>query len=310
MNLPSLLLFQSDTQKNKYALPFGFTYKNSIAESERIKENGADYGINMLYGAALEDSLAETLPIERISPVCSNADFTITESRELLGENKDEYITYVLTLDEPVTDGEIYLNLQGVPHDDMYSTVKATVDSGAVTLGELYNVASFKDFKWAVMLDNYTLRLRNVKGEPVTVITVVSSMEIEDFEVSVLPHDEFVSRYNELNEFTMKNVTFGNDAVSGEISVPDNRMLVMSMQYNEGWEAYDNGERVSTYPVNDCMTGIMLTAGDHSITLKYTNKYLYMGIALSAAGIIAAVIMLIHEKNQQRKIENDKHSDI
>lgn len=297
--------------KNKYALPFGFTYKNSIAESERIKENGADYGINMLYGAALEDSFAETLPIERISPVCSNADFTITESRELLGENKDEYITYVLTLDEPVTDGEIYLNLQGVPHDDMYSTVKATVDSGAVTLGELYNVASFKDFKWAVMLDNYTLRLRNVKGEPVTVITVVSSMEIEGFEVSVLPHEEFVSRYNELNEYTMKNVTFGNDAVSGEISVPDNRMLVMSMQYNEGWEAYDNGERVSTYPVNDCMTGIMLTAGEHSITLKYTNRYLYIGTVLSAAGIIAAVIMLVLEKKPlQRKMKNDKDSDI
>lgn len=282
--------------KNNYALPFGFTYKNIIRESERAQQNGADYGTSMLYGAAVEDDTARSIPLECISPPTNNAGFSLTKSSKTLGLNDDRYFTYEIELDEVITDSEIYLNLIGVPHDDIYGTFTAQVDSGAVTTAAAYSGIS-SDFKWAVKLDDYTLRIRNVKGEPVSRIAIVSSLDIDDFEISVLSHGEFADRFNELNEFTMKNVSFGADTVSGEITVPDTRILAMSLQYSENWTAYDNSTRVSTYPVNDCMTGILLKEGTHSIELRYKNKYLYMGAVLSAAGLIAAIILLRIERH-------------
>lgn len=276
--------------KNSYALPFGFTYNNIIRESERVQQNGADYGTSMLYGAAVEDEIAQSIPLECISPPTNKAGFSMTKSSKTLGLNDDRYFTYEIELDEVITDSEIYLNLIGVPHDDIYGTFTAQVDSGTVSTATVYSGIS-SDFKWAAKLDDYTIRIGNVKGKPVSRITVVSSLDIDDFEISVLPHEEFLDRFNELNEFTMKNVYLGADTLSGEITVPDTRMLVMSLQYSENWTAYDNGSRVSTYPVNDCMTGILLSQGSHCIELRYENKSLYMGAVLSGVGLIAAFIL-------------------
>lgn len=276
--------------KNKYSLPLGFTYNSVISEEERSKLNGADYSINMMYGAAVENENIGEIQLPEKEPVTMKVGFSEEKSTEKKGEFETITYIYDLTLDTPVEGSEIYLSMYDVPCDDSVGSIKITTDSGIKTNVKIYDFVTYKSYHWSMPLDNYTLKISHLNDTPVNKITVRSSFEIGSMEINVFTNEEFESRFNELNEYTMKNVDMGYDRVTGDISVPDTRMLAMSLQYDENWTAYDNGVKVKTYPVNECMTGIVLSPGEHSIELRYRNKAIPVGFVVSLIGIAVFVI--------------------
>lgn len=277
--------------KNKYSLPFGFTYKNVMNEADKEKLNGADYGINLLYGASVEsDVTAEN--IRTITPYTHELSFNSTESIKIYESSNETYYLYELIPEQPITGSELYLSVFNTPSDDLYSTLKISTDSGITKLGKLYDAVFMGNFNWAVKLDSYSIRIGDIGSEQVNSINIVSSFPIEKMELTVLPHSEFEECFNELNRYTMENVSFGIDTVSGDIYVPEQRVLAMSLQYDKNWTAYDNGKKVDIFPVNECMTGLMLSGGDHSITLRYNNRYFTYGVVISVISVIGCAASL------------------
>ena len=67
-------------------------------------------------------------------------------------------------------------------------------------------------------------------------------------------------------------------------------LLVVSDVYSKGWNAYVDGKRVDILPTNYLFRGIPLTAGEHSVVLRYQPTSLRLGIALSALAILAMLI--------------------
>lgn len=276
--------------KNKYSLPLGFTYKNIISEEERSKLNGADYGINMLYGAVVEKANISDIQLPEKEPVTMQVGFSKEMSVETKGEFNNKTYIYELTPDTPIDGAEIYLSMYDIPYEDNFGSVRIVTDSGIRTNVNIYDYVTYHSYLWSLPLENYTIKVSHLNDTPVNKLTVYSSFEISRMELNVLKNEEFESRFNELNECTMKNVNMDYDRITGDISVPDTRMLAMSLQYDEGWTAYDNGVKVETYPINECMTGIMLSPGEHSIELRYHNKAIPIGFAVSLIGIAVLAV--------------------
>ena len=67
-------------------------------------------------------------------------------------------------------------------------------------------------------------------------------------------------------------------------------MIVFSEIYDQGWQAYVDGERVPLHEVDHVLGGVMVSAGSHEIELRYRTPWLLAGLAIT--GATAAVLIL------------------
>ena len=67
-------------------------------------------------------------------------------------------------------------------------------------------------------------------------------------------------------------------------------MLYTSIPYDKGWSVYVDGQKANTTAIcKGALTGVMVTAGTHQITFKYTPRGFFQGIIIS---IISLLILL------------------
>jgi hypothetical protein len=68
-------------------------------------------------------------------------------------------------------------------------------------------------------------------------------------------------------------------------------MVVLSDAYFPGWLAYVDDKPTPIYEVNLAMRGILVPAGRHYLKFRYRPLPVYLGAALSLAGILGAVLL-------------------
>ena len=94
---------------------------------------------------------------------------------------------------------------------------------------------------------------------------------------------------------------FSDSHFSGTISVQDNGMIFTSVPYDESWNIFIDGEKVSydnIVKIGNAFTGIYTSAGEHTIEFKYTPKGLLIGCAVSAAAILIFILLIIMKKKK------------
>ena len=114
--------------------------------------------------------------------------------------------------------------------------------------------------------------------------------------------DKFIGQINALKEDTLQKVDFhkgensgATNEITGEISLKENKIMLLSIPYTNGWQAYVDGKKTEILKANTMFSAIQVGKGDHKIRLTYNTPGLKIGIVLSAlgcAGFIAFVIIL------------------
>ncbi|MDE6593755.1 MAG: YfhO family protein [Oscillospiraceae bacterium] len=271
--------------KNQYVLPFGFTYDSVIREEDRKKMNGADYGINMMYSAGLED---EYIQNEAAAPVRFEVECTVNEEITKYDELGDiTYTTYTLIPNEELSDGEVYVTVNGIDvYGNKYGNITLTVNGSEDSIiGDFGGSFYGETYKWFTSQDNYTVCYSTVSGE-IKTAEILLSCEFDDICLTVFPIEEYKRQFEKLSEYSLENTVLGTDEITGNITVPDERILCLQLQYDKGWSAYDNGNPTRIFPVNSCMTGLRLSPGEHDIKLVYHVPWLRAGFAVTAATIV------------------------
>lgn len=282
--------------KNRFSLPFGFAYDSSIKESGRQLMNGADYGINLMYSAAVEGKTQ----VNEAEPVSFSVPFSLSSELITYDEQADiTYTRYTLIPETPEA-GEVYLTLRGIDvMKHKYGTVTVIIndDMERAVLGEFGGKNTADTFKWFTYQDSYTFCC-SVCDEPVEKVEVRASCEFDKIELTVFPLDSFKQQFDKLSEYTMQNTVLGSNEITGSITVPDERILCLQLLYTDGWRAYDNGVPAEIIPVNGCMTGLQLSPGEHDIRLEYHVPGLAPGMAVSGVTIviIAAAAVITRKK--------------
>ena len=133
--------------------------------------------------------------------------------------------------------------------------------------------------------------------KPVREITLylprVGSYSLDDMSVVVQPMDEFDGQIDALKEDVLDNVELPTNGVRGTIDASKDELLFLSIPYSDGWSATVDGAEANIICANTAFMGIALSAGRHSIELRYATPGLGLGMTIGAGGLLAAGVLVV-----------------
>lgn len=294
--------------KNDYPLSIGYTYDKYIDTEEYEKLSSIEKQQMQLEavvvdtdnGKSLEkqDTKSVTDKIQYGTVTVKNKDGVVVKS-DRIRSNKE---MSELTLSYEKKKGyEAYLMLDGVTTKKPRIKIKISTDDMEKNI-----VIRNNSLTYALGRDSYLINLGysdTSETEDVTfTIPIEARINYSDVKVCYVPMDDYVSQINERNAESLQNVsTDTNNEVSGEVSVSSDKVMVFSIPYSSGWKAYVDGKETSLFRANTMYMGINLTKGNHKIVLRYNSPGLYLGMIVSALGIIIFIILMIVSKRKKRK---------
>jgi len=79
------------------------------------------------------------------------------------------------------------------------------------------------------------------------------------------------------------------DEMTFRAEAPTGGFMVASEVYEEGWNAYLDGEEVEMYETNGLFRGVVLPPGEHKIEMRYEPVSLTIGLWTSGLFSLAAI---------------------
>ncbi len=131
-------------------------------------------------------------------------------------------------------------------------------------------------------------------GTVITVTSEASNPYSADHTVTFfrLNTEKWNEAYRALSAEGLQVTSFDNTCVEGTISLSEERLLFTTIPQDGGWEAYVDGERVSTVMLADALLGLRLPAGEHTVTFRYHVAGLTGGIVITMLSIAALAMYL------------------
>ena len=151
------------------------------------------------------------------------------------------------------------------------------------------------------------LAIQDVKaGDVIDIRILCKAGESGTANVKVAIMDDALFRlgYEILNNASMKLTSFSNTLVEGTINCPRDGLLYTSIPQNGNWYAEVDGQPQEIVLIGDCMIGLNLTQGAHTLRFVYRNNAFRLGAIITAAsaGIFLLLIAVFcHPKKRQEE---------
>ena len=95
-------------------------------------------------------------------------------------------------------------------------------------------------------------------------------------------------------------LTWATGKTDLSLSCSSDSLLCLQMAYSKGWKARVDGEAVPLIRTDLMFTGLALSAGDHSISLRYTTPGLAVGACMTLAGMVILIIYVCRRKSGRK----------
>ncbi len=93
------------------------------------------------------------------------------------------------------------------------------------------------------------------------------------------------------------NITDYSDGYfEGDITVDEDCVMFTSIPYDSGWDIYVDGVKTEAVKIGDALIGVNLTAGTHTVEMKYHTDGFGIGIVLSLLAVIILVLWYFRRK--------------
>ena len=205
---------------------------------------------------------------------------------------------------------------------------KITIDAVYEKTGEYYlvinNLDSKTDSKWEVESTNVreivnfkssnnpaysnrhdfviNLGYKDNLNDTITIMFPdVGEYTFDSIEVLYLPVDQQVLGLQELKEKGIRSIDFDNNNIETNISLSTPSFMYMSIPFNIGWKAYDNGVETNIVKSNVGYMGIQLPSGNHHIELKYSTPLLKEGLIVSLLGLLGFMCLFVYMNNANKR---------
>lgn len=182
----------------------------------------------------------------------------------------------------------------------LFIKVRGTGEADAVTKKIRFHTPTYKYYEgkhdFLVNL-NYSEKQKN----KITVkLPYVGVYSFKDIKVFCQPMDNYAEQVSALKQDVMKNVNFhqlGNSAatneITGNISLKENKIVLLTVPYSGGWTAYVDGKKANLLRANTMYSALELTKGNHEIKLTYATPGFKIGIILSFIGCAAFIALIV-----------------
>ena len=122
---------------------------------------------------------------------------------------------------------------------------------------------------------------------------------------AVLNNDLFRRGYEILNASTLELTEFSNTFVKGTIDCTRDGLLYVSIPQNGNWKVLVDKDPAKVHLVGDCMIGVELKEGRHTVTFYYENDAFTTGwkVSLACAAVLAALYVYIYKPKMPKHMK-------
>ncbi len=107
--------------------------------------------------------------------------------------------------------------------------------------------------------------------------------------------------YDKLADEGME-VTYVKDGkLDGVVTMKEDGLLFTTIPYDEGWTVKVDGEKVETMAVGEAFLALPLSAGQHTVTFRYTAPGFLRGLLLSLCGWVLYFVIFHIRRQKKRK---------
>jgi len=290
---------------NEYALPLGYTYRRYITRSQFDELSFIERQQAMMQAVLLEGrESSANIPLVFNSQVLAfevEADGGITfESQEIVVSGRDATLTFTF---EGIPNSEIYVNFNQLHFDGWANRARIHVATD-----DLQKSIRPATSDWSFYAGRYNFALNmGYQKEVLNQITIwfdnLGVYTFDSIEIIAQPMDNFSEMVSHLNEYTLENIVMSTNQIEGTIDLTEERILLLSIPFSQGWRAYLNGERAELMRANTMFMAIEVPEGNHQITLIYWTPLLTEGIIATIVGFVLFTSVLVYFRNKKNQQE-------
>lgn len=285
---PMGLTFSTDTlisQSEIESLPV-------IARQELLIKGAIVDDVNNLNTTHVFNTSATTLPYnmtlsDSVTLVTSKNSFEVT------GDNSVVHYTF-----SGLGNSETYITFEGLTFnggDETYIVISS--GDGVIKLLSFYE----DGYQYYNGRRDFTVNL-GYREEALNDIWIAFVMAGEytcdNIEISCQPMNTYESDIEKLQEQVLQNADIHGGHIVGNVDFTNQRMLVYTIPFSEGWTATVDGNTVSTYKVDKKYIGILIDAGEHKVELSYHTPFMNIGILSTVIGMLGVFLLTKKKKIQ------------
>lgn len=306
------------TYKNEYALPIIYAYSSVISKDtyNSLPANKKEQA--MLQGAVMEEGLDnDEIPVCNLQfddeVVLSKDEIYAQIEQQGNAELKETGIyfntpeTFRLELPYDVT-GEIYVLFEGVVYDCGSNTGS---DSGLIhaALNDTWKKGYVfgKNHQYYSGKKDLLLNLGYVESCSSPIILdfpVAGEYIFDNIQIIMQPMERYEEKVAQLMA-PVYNISMETNYITADVELSEPEILCVAIPYENGWNAFANGERVSIQQLNGRYMGIELAPGQYYLELKYSIPGLKIGFYISVVSILISVITAINLYFYKKEEEED-----
>ncbi len=117
---------------------------------------------------------------------------------------------------------------------------------------------------------------------------------------AILDDTVFRRGYDVLAASTLDLTEFSNTHIEGTINCNRDGLLYTSIPQDGNWVATVDGKEAEIVLVGDCMIGLNMTQGQHTVTFTYKNNAFTIGLLVSLGCAVAFVAIILLSKSNFR----------
>lgn len=303
--------------ENQYFLPLGITYDSYMTEEQLDKEVSRD-------GVKLQELMLKTVILKEadLTDAASGLQSELGEvsRRSSVPELNSREIPYeiqstnqveirggkavvkknggslTLRLREPLPESEVYLRLPGyqmAQKNRTYCDITAVRGKQKKTIRALTN-----QWNWYFGREEYLFHLGMAEGRKGETLCKIrfqfkGSFDLEKLRLIVQGMEDYEETILARKEHALEHVVTDKNCIRGDVTVPADQLLLLSIPYSEGWKAVVNGKETPLCPANTAYMALPLKAGDNAVELYYETPYLRLGLVISLAGLLSWAVYWI-----------------
>ena len=288
--------------ENQYWLPIGYTYSSFVSQQEYDDLSALERQEKQLETVFLSEDDVSASKSSGFNTDESNIPWMITE---MDGVRWEDGILYA-----DKNRATIELSFEGLPEHDTYLRINnLNILSGGnqyVTASSKYgsSTALFCEdaYRYDHELRTQILNL-GYSEDGTSTCTICfrtkGSFTIDSLEIWCFPVENYDEWIESLRREPLENVETNWRGLTGSISVSTDKILCLSIPYDEGWTAYVDGKKTDLMRANTAWMAIELSAGEHEIELLYWTPGLTAGICLTVLGIIALICCILYDRKKK-----------
>lgn len=156
-----------------------------------------------------------------------------------------------------------------------------------------------------------TMQAAVIRDADANKITGIAAFKPDDTAKGNYDINTLTEQLNKLSADTLNLEGFSDNEFTGNISLNTNKIMYLTIPFDDGWHALVDGKEQEKLLINGGMTGIFLEKGKHHVSVIYKVQYKFVGLVMSVIGIAICLVLYLYlrkfRKNKNNKIDYGKY---